>query len=87
MQQESLESDRVLNNISAVVLNGSQQILNQVYDSIGFNKIKDEVLKGWQDDRIPDNSRAVGQCRRIPSVLLHLQWRTIRGSHNDSHHR
>lgn len=44
IQQEFLESERVLNNISAVVLNGSQQILNQVYDSIGFNRIKDEVL-------------------------------------------
>ena len=30
IQQELLESERVLNNISAVVLNGPQQILNQV---------------------------------------------------------
>ena len=45
IQQEFLESERVLNNISAVVLNGPQQILNQVYDSIGFNRIRDEVLR------------------------------------------
>ena len=45
IQQEFLESERVLNNISAVVLNGPQQILNQVYDSIGFDRIKDEVLR------------------------------------------
>ena len=45
VQQEFLESERVLNNISAVVLNGPQQILNQVYDSIGFNRIRDEVLR------------------------------------------
>ena len=45
IQQEFLESERVLNNISAVVLNGPQQILNQVYESIGFNRIKDEVLR------------------------------------------
>ncbi len=45
IQKEILESERVLNNISVVVLNGSQQILNQVYDSIGFNRIKDEVLR------------------------------------------
>ncbi|HAE23791.1 MAG TPA: transposase, partial [Prevotellaceae bacterium] len=38
IQQEFLESERVLNNISAVVLNGPQQILNQVYDSIGFDR-------------------------------------------------
>ena len=34
-----------MSNISAVVLNGPQQILNQVYDSIGFNRIRDEVLR------------------------------------------
>ena len=45
VQQEFLESERVLNNISAVVLNGPQQILNQVYDSIGFGRIRDEVLR------------------------------------------
>lgn len=36
IEQEFLESERVLSNISAVVLNGPQQILNQVYDSIGL---------------------------------------------------
>lgn len=52
LQQEFLESERVLNNISAVVLNGPQQILNQVYDSIGFNRIKDEVLRHLVISRI-----------------------------------
>lgn len=46
IQQEFLESERVLNNISAVVLNGRQQILNQVYDSIGFNRIRDDPSLG-----------------------------------------
>jgi hypothetical protein len=41
-----LESERVLNNISAVVLNRPQQILNQVYDSIGFNRIRDDPSLG-----------------------------------------
>ena len=45
MQAERLEVERVMNNISSVVLNGPQQILNQVYDSIGFNRIKDDVLR------------------------------------------
>lgn len=44
-QTERLEVERVLKNISSVVLNGPQLILNQVYDSIGFNTIKDEVLR------------------------------------------
>ena len=45
LQAERSEVERVLNNISAVVLNGPQQILNQVYDSIGFNRIKDKALR------------------------------------------
>lgn len=45
IEQEIIESERILNNISAVVLNGPQQILNQVYDLIGFNRIKDDVLR------------------------------------------
>ena len=45
MQAERIEVERVLSNISAVVLNGPQQILNQVYDSIGFNLIRDRVLR------------------------------------------
>ena len=44
-QAERLEVERVLGNISSVVLNGPQLILNQVYDSIGFNRIRDEVLR------------------------------------------
>lgn len=35
----------MLKNISSVVFNGPQLILNQVYDSIGFSTIKDEVLR------------------------------------------
>lgn len=45
IEQEIIESERILNNISAVVLNGPQQILNQVYDLIGFNRIRDDVLR------------------------------------------
>ena len=45
MQAERLEVERVMSNISSVVLNGPQQILSQVYDSIGFDRIKDDVLR------------------------------------------
>ena len=45
MQAERLEVERVLNNISSVILDGPRQILGQVYDSIGFNRIRDDVLR------------------------------------------
>ena len=45
MHSERIEVERVLNNITSVILNGPQMILNQVYDSIGFNKIRDDVLR------------------------------------------
>lgn len=35
----------VLDNIDAVLLNGAKLILDKIYDSIGFNAIKDEILR------------------------------------------
>ena len=45
MHSERIEVERVLSNISSVILNGPQMILDQIYDSIGFNRIKDDVLR------------------------------------------
>lgn len=35
----------VLDNVDAILLNGSKLIIDKVYDSIGFNHIEDEVLR------------------------------------------
>ncbi len=35
----------MLDNIDSVLLNGAKLILDKVYDSIGFNKISDNVLR------------------------------------------
>lgn len=43
--QEAFETIRVLTNINSVLLNGTQLLLNRIYDSIGFNTIKDEILR------------------------------------------
>lgn len=45
---KALEEERataVLNNIDAILLNGAKLILDKVYDSIGFNRIGDSVLR------------------------------------------
>lgn len=39
------ETARVVDNMDSVLINGTQLLRNQVYDSIGFNRIPDEILR------------------------------------------
>ena len=43
--KEVEETERFLSNIDNVLINGTQLLLDQVYDSIGFNQIPDEILR------------------------------------------
>ena len=43
--RELEETIRVVDNMDAVLINGTQLLLNQVYDCIGFNQIPDEILR------------------------------------------
>lgn len=43
--KEVEETERFLSNIDNILINGTQLLLNQVYDSIGFNQILDEILR------------------------------------------
>lgn len=38
-------TQKVLDNVDAVLLNGAKLILDKIYDSIGFNAINDELLR------------------------------------------
>ncbi|MBQ0019766.1 MAG: hypothetical protein KBT39_04500 [Bacteroidales bacterium] len=44
-EREQEETARAFANIDAVLMNAPQLILNPIYDSIGFNRIPDEVLR------------------------------------------
>ncbi|PIV50929.1 MAG: transposase, partial [Flavobacteriaceae bacterium CG02_land_8_20_14_3_00_34_13] len=44
-EEEKLVTDQLLSNIENILLNGSQLVLNRVYDLIGFNEIEDDVLR------------------------------------------
>ena len=44
-EEEVEETKRFLSNIDNVLINGTQLLLDQVYDSIGFNQIPDEILR------------------------------------------
>lgn len=59
-RSEEEETNRVLSNIDSLLINGHQLILNQVYDSIGFNQIPDPILRSLVVARIsqPMSKRA-----------------------------
>lgn len=44
-ETELEETERVINNMESILINGTQLLLDRVYDSIGFNRIPDSVLR------------------------------------------
>lgn len=44
-EREKEDVDRVLSNISNILLNGSDLILDRIFDRVGFNRIDDEVFR------------------------------------------
>lgn len=44
-KEEKQVTEQLLSNIENILLNGSQLLLNRVYDLVGFNEIEDDVLK------------------------------------------
>lgn len=43
--RELEETKRVIDNLDAVLINGTQLLLDRIYDDIGFNRIPDEILR------------------------------------------
>ena len=43
--REREETIRVVDNMDAVLINGTQLLLSQIYDRIGFNRIPDDILR------------------------------------------
>jgi len=43
--EEEEHVDRLLSNVENILLNGTELILNRVYDKIGFNQIEDDILR------------------------------------------
>ena len=53
MQEDSrLIAEGILDNIDRVLLNGPLHILNTIYDTIGFNRIEDEMLRDLSIARV-----------------------------------
>ena len=44
-EKEIQEVNRLLSNVTNILINGSDLILDRVFDSIGFNKIEDDIFR------------------------------------------
>ena len=44
-QSEMEETLRVLDNVEYILINGTEHILDRVYRQIGFDQIKDDILR------------------------------------------
>ena len=44
-QREREETERVVGNMDSLLINGTQLLLGRIYDEVGFNAVKDEVLR------------------------------------------
>ena len=45
LKEEHEAVERVLSNITNILINGTELILNKVFDRVGFNRIEDEVFR------------------------------------------
>ena len=65
-EKEIQEVNRLLSNVTNILINGSDLILDRVFDSIGFNKIEDDIFRklvnGYSGDMHPV----------IPAICTHL---------------
>jgi transposase len=51
-EEEKLVVENLLNKVENILLNGTQMILNPLFDNIGFNVIKDDILRHLVVSRI-----------------------------------
>ena len=45
LESEREMTERLISNIDSILLNGTELILDRVFDRIGFNRIEDEVFR------------------------------------------
>ena len=63
------EVDMLVNRIDGVSINGTQLLLNRIYDSVGFNRIKDDVLRHLVVARISQPSSKLATTSYLRSYF------------------
>lgn len=86
-EEEKQVTDYLLSNIENILLNGTQLILNHVFNKIGFNKIDDEILKHLVISRICQPRSKVATVDYLKSyfdedVELHKIYRYLDKLHD-----
>jgi transposase len=65
--RELEETERVIGNMDTVLFNGTQLLLNRIYDSIGFNRIPDEILRHLVTARVSHPSSKLATTEYLKS--------------------
>jgi len=68
-EEERQVTEYLLSNIENILLNGTQLILNQVFNAIGFNTIEDDVLKHLVIARLCQPSSKIGTVDYLKSYF------------------
>ena len=81
-EEERQVTDYLLSNIENILLNGTQLILNQVFNLVGFDTVEDEVLKHLVVARLCQPSSKTGTVEYLKSyfdedVSLHKIYRYL----------
>ena len=63
------EVDMLVSRIDGVSINGTQLLLNRIYDSVGFNRIKDDVLRHLVVARISQPSSKLATTSYLRSYF------------------
>ena len=63
------EVDMLVSRIDGVSINGAQLLLNRIYDSVGFNRIKDDVLRHLVVARISQPSSKLATTSYLRSYF------------------
>lgn len=78
--REIEETERVMSNMDAILINGTQLLFSKLYDRVGFNAIPDEILRHLTIARasIPQSKRATAEYLKTyydEDVALHKIYR------------
>jgi transposase len=75
--QEAIETERILSKVDSVQINGTQLLLNRIYDHIGFNRIEDDILRHLVIARISQPASKLATVASLKSYYdedLELNW-------------
>lgn len=62
-REEKQVTEYLLSNVENILLNGTQLILNEVFKTIGFDAINDDILKKTGNSSFKSADEQISNCR------------------------